>query len=36
MEDVTDLILNLKRVPLRLIGLESITATVKVYRSRVP
>jgi DNA-directed RNA polymerase subunit alpha len=30
MEDVTDLILNLKRVPLRLIGPESITATVKV------
>lgn len=30
MEDVTDLILNLKRVPLRLIGPESITATIKV------
>ena len=30
MEDVTDLILNLKRVPLRLTGPESITATVKV------
>lgn len=30
MEDVTDLILNLKRVPLRLIGPESIAATIKV------
>jgi len=30
MEDVTDLILNLKRVPLRLSGLESTTATIKV------
>ncbi len=30
MEDVTDLILNLKRVPLRLNGPESITATIKV------
>jgi DNA-directed RNA polymerase subunit alpha len=29
MEDVTDLILNLKRVPLKLSGVESITATVK-------
>ena len=30
MEDVTDLILNLKRVPLRLTGPESVTATLKV------
>lgn len=29
MEDVTDLILNLKRVPLRLSGVEGLTATVK-------
>lgn len=29
MEDVTDLVLNLKRVPLRLHGPESITATIK-------
>ena len=29
MEDVTDLILNLKRVSLRLNGVESLTATVK-------
>jgi DNA-directed RNA polymerase subunit alpha len=29
MEDVTDLILNLKRVPLRLVGQESINATLK-------
>lgn len=29
MEDVTDLILNLKRVPLRLSGVESITATLR-------
>jgi DNA-directed RNA polymerase subunit alpha len=29
MEDVTDLILNLKRVPLRLVGPETLTATVK-------
>ncbi len=29
MEDVTDLILNLKRIPLRLQGVESMTATVK-------
>jgi DNA-directed RNA polymerase subunit alpha len=32
MEDVTDLILNLKRVPLRLTGPESTTATVKVSK----
>jgi DNA-directed RNA polymerase subunit alpha len=32
MEDVTDLILNLKRVPLRLHGLESITATVNASK----
>ncbi len=30
MEDVTDLILNLKRVPLRLRGAETITATLQV------
>lgn len=30
MEDVTDFILNLKRVPLRLSGPESLTATLKV------
>ncbi len=30
MEDVTDLILNLKRVPLRLIGPEALTATIEV------
>lgn len=30
MEDVTDFILNLKRVPLRLNGPESLTATLKV------
>ncbi|MBZ5590161.1 MAG: DNA-directed RNA polymerase subunit alpha [Acidobacteriia bacterium] len=30
MEDVTDLILNLKRVPLRLRGPETITATLQV------
>ena len=30
MEDVTDLILNLKRVPLRLTGPETITATLQV------
>jgi DNA-directed RNA polymerase subunit alpha len=30
MEDVTDLILNLKRVPLKLVGPETITATVQV------
>ncbi len=29
MEDVTDLILNLKRVPLRLTGPESVTVTVR-------
>jgi DNA-directed RNA polymerase subunit alpha len=30
MEDVTDLILNLKRVPLRLVGPETLTATIEV------
>ncbi len=30
MEDVTDLILNLKRVPLRLTGPETLTATLQV------
>jgi DNA-directed RNA polymerase subunit alpha len=30
MEDVTDLILNLKRVPLKLTGPESVTATLQV------
>jgi DNA-directed RNA polymerase subunit alpha len=30
MEDVTDLILNLKRVPLRLTGPETVTATLQV------
>ncbi len=30
MEDVTDLILNLKRVPLRLTGPEAVTATLQV------
>lgn len=30
MEDVTDFILNLKRVPLRLTGPEALTATLKV------
>ncbi len=30
MEDVTDLILNLKRVPLRLTGPESVTVTLRV------
>ncbi|NLH10620.1 MAG: DNA-directed RNA polymerase subunit alpha [Holophagae bacterium] len=30
MEDVTDIILSLKRVPLRLIGPEALTATLKV------
>jgi DNA-directed RNA polymerase subunit alpha len=29
MEDVTDLILNLKRVPMRLSGVESVTATLR-------
>ena len=35
MEDVTDLILNLKRVPLKLIGPESITATLQVAEAGV-
>jgi len=35
MEDVTDLILNLKRVPLRLSGPESVTATVVVSKPGV-
>ncbi len=30
MEDVTDLILNLKRVPLKLMGPETVTATLQV------
>ena len=33
VEDVTDLILNLKRVALRLRGVESVTATVKAARA---
>jgi DNA-directed RNA polymerase subunit alpha len=32
MEDVTDLILNLKRVPLRLSGVESLTASLKAKK----
>jgi DNA-directed RNA polymerase subunit alpha len=35
VEDVTDLILNLKRVALRLNGVESVTATVKAAKAGV-
>jgi len=33
MEDVTDLILNMKRVPLRLSGVEGLTAVIKTGKS---
>ena len=33
MEDVTDFILNLKRVPLRLHGVETLTATLKAAKA---
>jgi DNA-directed RNA polymerase subunit alpha len=35
MEDVTDFILNLKRVPLRLHGAETLTATLKASKAGV-
>lgn len=35
MEDVTDFILNLKRVPLRLQGVDSVTATLRVAKPGV-
>jgi len=35
MEDVTDIILNLKRVPMRLRGPESITATIRMSEAGI-